>query len=155
MKKITIFFIVVILAIFQVTLLDYFKIYNIKPDLLLIAVVTVSLSFRLKLALSLSVFIGFLKDIFNINTFGLNTLLFPIWTFLIIKLSRKLTLENNFIRALLVVLVIILNNISIRFINLIFGHAIPIGIFLRVTCLESLYTLGVSFLCFRFLCKYA
>lgn len=155
MKKINIFFIIVILAIFQVTTLDYLKIWDIKPDLLLIALVTVSLSFRLRLALSLSVFIGFLKDTFSINTFGLNTLLFPLWTFLIIKLSRKVVLENNFIRALLVILVIIFNNLTTRFINLIFGQSIPIGIFLRVTCLESLYTLAISFLFFKLLFKCA
>lgn len=144
--------IIVILSIFQVTILDYFKIFDARADLFLVSIMVVSLNFGLKWALSLSIFAGILKDALSINTFGINTLLFPLWSFLIIKLSKKISLDNNFIVLAVLCIIVILNDIITRLIFSFFGHFVPMGIFLRITFLESLYTTLVLFLVLRIKC---
>lgn len=150
-KKWIFLFIIVIFAVFEVTILDYFKIFNIKPDLFLIAVLMASLSFAFqsRLAILLSAYSGMLKDILGINPFGINTLLFPLWSFLIIKLSRKITLDNNFISSGAMFVIVILNAAAIKIIFLFSGRFMPWGVFLRTAFLESLYTALVLPLLFR------
>ena len=142
---------IVIFGILEVTILDYFKILGVKPDLFLIYVVMVSLiyTFELQWALFLSVFSGMLKDILATSAFGINTLLFPLWSLLIIKLSRNILIENNFIYAALVLIISIFNNIIIRLINLNLGNFIPLVVFLRITFLESFYTALILPLVFK------
>lgn len=141
MRKWIFLLVITILAIFQVTLLDYFKIFGVKPDLLLISIVIISLCpLKPRWILFFSIFAGILKDALTISTFGINTLLFPLWSLLIIRLSKKISLDNNFIRALLIYIISVFNSIMMKFIFLSLGKSILLGIFLRITFLESLYT---------------
>lgn len=149
MKKWFFLLITVIMGLLQVSVLDYFKLFGVKPDLLLICMVLASLYFELKWALCLSIFAGILKDIFSANIFGINILLFPLWSFIIIKLSKNIPVDNNVIRTLLIFLVVILNNIFIRAIFLFLGKPISWGVSLRVASLESLYTALVVPLAFK------
>jgi len=148
-KKWFFLLITVIMGLLQVSVLDYFKLFGVKPDLLLICMVLASLYFELKWALCLSIFAGILKDIFSANIFGINILLFPLWSFIIIKLSKNIPVDNNVIRTLLIFLVVILNNIFIRAIFLFLGKPISWGVSLRVASLESLYTALVVPLAFK------
>lgn len=142
--------IIVIFSILQVTILDNFRIFNVKPDLLLISVVIASLNFEFKWALSLSIFIGILKDALCINTFGINTLLFPLWAFIIIKLSKKISVDNNFIRAIFVFIIAIFNIIITKLVFLFLNNfVIPWGIFIRTAFIESSYTTLIFPLVFR------
>lgn len=141
--------ILIICGIFQATILDHLRIFDVKPDLILVAVVAASLSSDLKWALFLSIAAGILKDSLSANTFGINTLLFALWSFLIIKLSRKISLDNNFLRAALVFVIIVTNGIIIRLIYFFWGRFIPPGIFLRTLFLEALYTAAVLPLVFK------
>ena len=148
MKWITLL-VIIILGLLQVTVLDYFKVFGIKPDLLLASVVLASLYLELKWVLGLGIFAGSLKDIFSANPLGLNTLLFPLWIFLIINLSRKISIDKDFIRAILIFIIVFFNNIIARIILLLLGKFIPWGVFLRIAFLESFYTAFVSPLVFR------
>ena len=142
---------IVILALLQVTILNYFKIFGVKPDLLLIGAVVAGLfSSDLKGVLFLSVFCGILKDALSTNAFGINTLLFPLWGFLALRLSKKISIDNNLIRAALIFIISVFNFVTARLIFLFFGSTIPMGIFLRIVFLESLYTALVSPLVFKF-----
>ncbi|MCX5702439.1 MAG: rod shape-determining protein MreD [Candidatus Omnitrophica bacterium] len=140
MKKWIIFLVIIILALLQVTFLDYFKVFGARPDLLLISVVIVSFHLGFRRALSSSILAGSLKDIFSANTFGLNILLFPIWSLLLIKLSKKVSIDSDSVRATLIFFIAVFNNIIARMILLFLGNFIPFGVFLRVTLFESLYT---------------
>ncbi len=107
-----IFFIIVFICVaLEVTFLNYFKIFSVKPDLSLIAVVFASLYFDLKWALILSIFVGLLKDTFSLNPFGIYTPLFALYSLLIARLSRKISLENNLILMVLVFIIVIFNNL--------------------------------------------
>lgn len=139
-KKQVFFISILLLGLLEVTILEFLKIFNVKPNLLLISAVVLSLSLEFKLAFALSVFAGLLKDVFSLNAFGINILLFPLWSFLILKLSKKVSLENDIIRIVLIFIVVISNDIIIKLIFSSLGRFIPLGVFLRTTFLEALYT---------------
>ena len=141
---------IIIFALLQVTILNYVNIFNVKPDLLLISVIIASLYFKPLWAISLSIFAGVLKDIFSVNAFGLNSILFFLWSFLIIKLSRKISFDSNYVRLVLIFIIAIVNNIITRLIFLFLGNFISIGLFLRITFIESLYTALIFPLALKF-----
>jgi len=142
---------IVVFCILEVTILNYFRIFGVKPDLFLIFMLLTSIvfTFELKWALFFSIFAGILKDSLVINTFGINTLLFPLWSFLIIRLSRNILIESNFIYALLIAIVAILHDMAARMILLSLGNFIPLVVFLRIMFLESFYTALILPLVFR------
>lgn len=150
-KKPIYFLIILILSVVELSLLDYFKFFHAKPNLLLIAVIVYSLlfAFELKWALGLALFAGFLKDTFSLGSFGINTFLFPLWSFLVIRVSKKIPLDKGIIRVLLVFIVVLLNNIASRLVFSYLGNLIGVGMFLRKGLLESLYTACVSPLLFK------
>ncbi len=130
-------------ALIQTTILDYISIFHVKPDLLLICVVCASLFFEFKWAMLLSISAGFSKDILSINTFGINTILFPLLSLSLIKLSREISLDNNFILMAAVFMIVLISDIIVRLIFLFMGNSIPCGIFLRIAFLEAFYTAAV------------
>lgn len=141
---------IIILALLQATILNYVNIFNVKPDLLLISVIIASLFFQPLWAISLSIFAGVLKDIFSVNAFGLNSILFFLWSFLIIKLSRKISFDSNYVRLVLIFIIAIVNNIITRLIFLFLGNFISLGLFLRIAFIESLYTALIFPLALKF-----
>lgn len=150
MKQWILAFIIVISALLQATVLNCVNIFNVKPDLLLICMVISSISFAPRSAISLSIFSGLLKDIFSASTFGMYTFLFLLWSFLIIKLSRKITFDSHYIQLAIIFIIAVFNNIIIRLIFLFLGNFISWGIFLRITLIESLYTLLTALLILKF-----
>jgi len=149
-KKLIFISVIIILVLLEATVLNYVNIFNVKPDLLLISVIIASLFFAPGWAISLSIFAGILKDIFSVNAFGMNTILFFLWSFLIIKLSRKIIFDSNYIRLALIFIIAILNSIISRLIFLFSGNFISWGIFLRITSVESLYTALIFLLVLKF-----
>lgn len=143
MKNFVFFIFILICAVFQVTFPHFLNIFYVKPDLILASAIISGLTFNTGWALALSVFAGMLKDALSINIFPINTLLFPAWCILVVRVSRKISLDNNFIRIGLMFSVVILNALLIRIINLGLGEFIPMGEFLRIAFLEGLYTASV------------
>lgn len=129
-----------ILVVFQLTSLSYFRLFGVSPDLFLICVFIASLFFELRWSIIFSVLLGIFKDSFSPDTFGLNIILFSLWSFLIVKVSRKITIEDNITRALLLFIVALLQNIISGLLLFYSGGNVPTGIFLRIILLGSLYT---------------
>ncbi len=140
MKKLFFLFIIIILGVLQPTLLDYFKVFSVKPDLLLISVVIASLVFDLRWAFVLSVFAGFFKDIFGTSTFGINTIMFALWSFLIVRLSKEISIDSDTRRIALLFIITAIHNTITGLIFIYSGRLVPLGIFLRVVIVESIYT---------------
>lgn len=137
--------IIIVLAILQATVLDLFKIFNVKPDLLLICVVTASLFFEPKQALIASVVSGIFKDIFYTAPFGSNTILFLLWNLLIAGLSKKISIDYDLIRISLMFIISLFNNVVTGLIIFYLGSFIPLGVFLRNVILGAMYTTAVFF----------
>lgn len=140
MKKFIFFIIILICGILQVTILNNFKIFFVKPDLLLISVVLASLIFEWKWAFAFSLFAGIFKDSFSSAAFGINTILFPIWCILIIELAKQISIDFDLIRIGLLFVISLLQNVSEGAILVSSGSFIPLGIFLRNVTVGSIYT---------------
>ncbi|MBN2830804.1 MAG: rod shape-determining protein MreD [Candidatus Omnitrophica bacterium] len=153
MRPPIVFILTAIFALLQVTLLDYFRIFGAKPDLLLIAVFFGCLFLKQKKAFALGIFSGLFKDIFSLNAFGLNTVLFPAGVILIAKLMRRVSIEDNLSRILLIFVVALLNNIISGLVLVYTGVYIPLGIFLRIIIFSSMYTAAVFYLTIRLTVK--
>lgn len=139
-RYLTFSLIIVILGILQVTFFDAIKIFWLKPDLLLISAVCASLIFNPRAALSFGIFAGIYKDSLTVSYFGMNTLLFSLWVFLLLKLSRKISIEEDYLRLILIFVIALLHNIIYGLIHLYFQAPVSPGIFLRIVILGSLYT---------------
>lgn len=132
--------IILLCGVAQLTVLNSFRIFNLKPDLLLLSAILASLLFRPRGAIFLSAFAGMLKDIFGTNPFGMNISLFCLWSVLIIFLSREIPLEDEYIRLGLVLIVAFIHNIAEGAVLAYSGNFIPAGIFLRIVFIGSVYT---------------
>lgn len=140
MRKFVFLVIVLLLGLLQVTILDWIKLFNLKPDLLLISVVIAALFFNLRWALFFSLFAGIFKDAFATLPFGINTFLFVLWALCIVRLSRQISLEENLLRLVLIFVIALLQNIITGLALVYSGNFIALGIFLRIVLLGSLYT---------------
>lgn len=149
MKYLTVISGICIIGLLQFTLLDHARVFCIKPDLLLAGMVLVSLYLKKWWGVSLSIFAGALKDIFSINALGINSALFFLWSLLLVKLSRKISIDNGFVFMATISIITALNSIIMRLIFLYLGKPISPGIFARIMILESVYTGLVSLLYFR------
>ncbi len=151
MKKWLSLTIILAVALLQVMLVDHFKIFGAKPDLLLITLVILAgfFLFQLRWLLTLAIIAGIFEDIFSANIFGVNTLLFCCWAILIVSISRRMSIDDNLRRAILIFAIALLQSIGTRIISVLWGNPITWGIFLRVSFLSAIYTLIVSPLIFR------
>jgi len=140
-------------ALLQVGLLHDLFFLGAKPDLFLICVIFASLYFEAEYALVMGLLCGILKDVFSIGSFGLNTFLFPILSFLIIKLSRKITLDDTPVLCVAVFLITLAYDIISRITLGYLGVVIPFWAFLRIAFLEALYTSLVFPLALRMIKK--
>lgn len=130
-------------ALLEVTVLHNFRVFQAKPDLFLICVIVASLYFEVEYALGISLLCGGLKDVFGIGSFGLNTLLFPVISFLIMKISRKLVLNDTPVLCAAVFIVSFFYYILCRIALIYLGTAISFWTFLRISFFESLYTAAI------------
>jgi len=140
MKKLIFCMILIASGIIQITLLNYFRLFTIKVDLLLICMVIAALSFPLKWSLFFCLFSGIFKDAFSANDFGINTVLFCLWGFLITKLMRKIAIDNNMMRLLLIAVVTLLHNLLTGIILMYCGVVVPFGVILRMIILSPILT---------------
>jgi rod shape-determining protein MreD len=152
-RKKNFIFLILLFALLQVSLLPYLRLFGTKPDLFLICVVFASLYFDVESALLMSLLCGILKDIFSINAFGLNTFFMPIFSFLIMKISRKLALDDAPVLCVAVFLTTFFYAIINRVVLGYLGTVVPFWGFLRIALIESLYTAIIFPLAFRLIKK--
>lgn len=142
MKNRTFAFVVIASALLQATALNHLRIFSVKPDLLLCSVIFASIFFKDQEALFFSALAGILKDLLSgPSPFGIYTVLFSLSGFVIMQLSKKISLDNHPVRITCVFAVAFLNNILVRLIFFFLGNpVVSLGIFLRILFLEALYT---------------
>jgi rod shape-determining protein MreD len=150
------FFFAVILAvaIFQISLGEALRIFNVKPELLLASVVLFTLICEFRLAVALGIIAGMLKDILSINNAAVNTILFPLWSILVIQAARKISLDTPARQGCLVAVVVMMNSLVLQLFIFPAGGKVPAGIFLRTLFLEPLYTAAVVLAGLRFFKRY-
>jgi len=138
MKKKNFLLVIVACALLEATV--------IKADLLLASVVIASLSFEVGLAFLFSIFAGFLKDSIGIAAFGSNTFLFAIYSVLLVKLAKKISFDNGYLRLALIFIVVLIHNLISGFTLAYSGVNVPAGMFLQIIILKPVYTVLVVWL---------
>lgn len=133
-------------VLISAALLDYFSFFHVKPDLLLICAVAAAVYLPKRSALFFCFLSGLAKDIFSVNNFAANTVLFCLWGWLIIRLSKEFNLEDKYILLGLVAAASLLTNISSRVFFFYASKQVPLGIFLRITVIDCLYTTLIAWL---------
>ena len=150
MSKIIFILSILILTSIQLTLVNVFRVFGIAPNLLLISIVIAGISFELHWAVGLGIMAGFISDIFFVNSFGMNVILYPFWVYLIAILSRKIFIDSNFICIGLMLGIALLHNTAVFILVALFKHSLPApGICLRIVLLEPLYTAAIFPLVFK------
>lgn len=145
MKKLLIIILLIyFFSLLQATILNNFRFFGIKPDLLLVVIVILSVFLEWRWVLFYSLFAGILKDAFCFEPFGVNTVLFPLISYLVYKVSRKISVEDIYALMVVVFAAVILNNSIIRVIFVFSAKIIPSGIFTRGIFIESLYSAVLS-----------
>ncbi|MDD4953782.1 MAG: rod shape-determining protein MreD [Candidatus Omnitrophica bacterium] len=149
MEKRVFFIVILVCALLQVSILDRFSLLGIKPDLLLACALLGAMLFQGGWAFTFSVSCGICKDAFSSGVPAMNTIAFVLWCYFILKLRRQITLDNNLIRALVILILAAIHNIASGLIYIYSGGFLPLGIFLRIVILGPLYTAAVLPLLFR------
>ena len=149
MRKWAFLLISLILLTLQITWPSFLSIFRVKPDLLLVFSIAAVFYLDYPKALLISILCGLLKDIFLPYPMGLNTILFAAWSYLIYRLCRQISAEQDYMRLAIVFLVSLFNNIIILLQSLNSGNLIPAGIILRNLLVSSIYTAAVSPLIFK------
>jgi rod shape-determining protein MreD len=133
-----------IIVLIQATLMHYLRFFGVKPDLLICFIVVTSVYFEWKWALSFSLLAGLFKDLLGSSGLGINIFLMPLWGYLVLRLSRKISIDDPIGLSATVFLAVLLNDIASRFLYLSFGKYVSLGIFLRIAFIEALYTTALA-----------
>ncbi len=140
MKNRVFFGLIIFCALIQSVWLDYFSIFSVKPDLLLICAIAAAAYLPKRNALFFCFLSGMAKDILCVNNFAANTILFCLWGWLVIRLSKEFSLEDEYILIGLVSAASLLNNLASRVFFFYAARQIPAGIFFRIMIIDCLYT---------------
>lgn len=126
--------------------LNYFSFFGVKPDLLLICAIASAVYLPKRSALFFCFLSGLAKDIFSLNHFAANTILFLLWGWLIIRLAKEFNLEDDYILIGLTAAASLFTNLASRIFFWYAARSVPLGIFLRVMVIDCLYTTLIAWL---------
>jgi rod shape-determining protein MreD len=153
-NRFSMYLLLFIALILQMTIVDYLKISGAKPDLMLILVIFFGLFFGVSAGLESGFAAGLSKDIFSTDIFGINTLTLVVTGLMVGLLSPKFFKESRITQAAIVFALALLSMLvhyitgsiisNVTYMNLpeyIFGLMIP----------ASLYTCAVSAIIFPIL----
>lgn len=143
MKKLLYLGLIAAFVLLEPTFLNYFRVFLVKPNLSLTAVFMACIFFNPAWALAFAVFAGILRDSLGISAYGVNTVLFPLWAFLILRLFKKISAENNIVRIAVLSIILVLNSIITKALIQHWGGVVSPWVFIKITTLETLYTVLV------------
>lgn len=132
-------FIAGLLLILQITIFNDFKVFGIKPDLLLILTIFFSLYGGAIFGLSAGISAGFLKDVFSVSSLGINTFSFAIIGISFAVFKNRLFRESIFTQFILIITSCLLMAIVYNLASSS-GLDYPAPIFLKTCFLISIYT---------------
>ncbi len=90
-----------------------------------------------------------LKDILGGQQTAQYTLMLPVWSIVLWKLARKVSVDERFLLAGFILLFVLAHNIVMSVAKSFLSSGIPAGISVRITILEAFYTATLAALCYR------
>jgi len=155
MKKLFFLLTIIILATFGLNWPNFLNFFYCKPDLFLIFMVALVFYTDFKTALLFGILAGLVKDVFLPRGIAINTICFSIGSYLIYRFNRQVSIEDGYVRLVIVLVTALLNNFIIGLQSVATGNIIPPGIFLRNLIIVSVYTAALSPLIFKLTKKIA
>ena len=149
MKKLFFLLAIIILTTLELSWPAFLNFFYCKPDLLLIFMVALVFYTDFKTALLFGILAGLAKDVFLPGALAINTICFSIWSYSVYRLSRQISMEEDYVRGLIVLVAALLNNFIIGLQSVANGNIIAPGIFLRNLIIVSFYTTLLSPLIFK------
>ena len=149
MKNLLLFFAFIIFTLLELLWPNFLCFFSCKPDWLLVFAVSLTFYSDFKIALSFGILSGFVKDAFLPWNWPINTFCFALWIYLIWRLSRQISTEENYVRLALISAAAVLNNLAIGLQGIVLGNLTPAGIFMRNLIIISSYTTLISPLVFK------
>lgn len=139
-RRIILLSIILFFALFEPVWTGYLRVFSVKPDILLLSVVLTAAFLNFWEAVFWGMIAGFLKDIFSVYGIGINTLLFPVWSAVVVRISRKMTIDDDYALMAVAAIVVFFNGAVCRFIFSLSDRDIPFGVSLRVMLISPVYT---------------
>ncbi|MDD5130077.1 MAG: rod shape-determining protein MreD [Candidatus Omnitrophica bacterium] len=155
MKNLSFLLVIIIFTILGIKWPDFLNFFYCKPDLLLVFTVSLVFYTDFKTALVFAILAGMAKDVFLPWGFAVNTICFSLWSYAVARLSRQISVEEDYIRLAIVLVVALLNNFIIGLQSVSAGNIMPPGIFLRNLIIISAYTTLLSPFVFKLTKKIA
>ena len=149
MKKLLFLLIIIVLASLELNWPNFLNFFYCKPDFLLIFMVALVFYTDFRTALLFGILAGLAKDVFLPWPLAMNTICFSIWSYLIYRLSRQISTEEDYVRWAIVLVTVLLNNLVLGLRFIATGNIMPPGIFLRNLIIVIIYTTVVSPLIFK------
>jgi rod shape-determining protein MreD len=146
---------IIILATLGLNWPIFLNFFYCKPDLLLIFMVALVFYTDFKTALIFGILAGLAKDVFLPWSLPVNMICFGIWSYLIYRLGRQISTEENYVRLAVVLAAGLLNNFIVGLQSVSAGNIMPPGIFLRNLIVVSVYSSLLSPLIFKLTKKIA
>lgn len=129
----------IIALILQATLVPLIAVQGIRPDLLLLAVVSSGLLLGKEQGVGIGFFAGLLQDLASGNIFGLNVLSKMTTGYVAGLLERKVFKENILLPVLAIVVATFFNGAITIFLMLVFGHKLDLPLAAMNVAMTSVY----------------
>ncbi len=143
MRKFKFVLVILLAVILQMTIINIFNFFGIRPDFFIVLCFIASIIFKQKTAISFSIFIGVLKDILTVSNFGIHTFLFPLVCLSLRQIKKNISLDNDYIAGFFLLIYILVCDIVINFITRSYSPHISIPVFIRVFLLEAIYSVVI------------
>ena len=146
-KKLFIYFLV--LFIIQIYLSDLFRVFSVRLNLSIPALVNLGINYSLSYALGYGFFLGFLEDLLGNYPWGINSFLFFLSAYLIYRIKIAFVVEGTPFKILIVIIFGLLINIF-KILFLYLYRALPsLDGFLKIMVIYMLFTVILSIPVFK------
>jgi rod shape-determining protein MreD len=140
MKKIIFSAFVLLAALAQSTLMHSIAVFGVKPDLFWIMVMCAALYFESGTAVIFSLSCGLLKDCLGTSSFGVYTVVFPLWSMGISTMLKRISFDHLAVSGFVLGLIVFVNAAILRFMPFVPDGPLSFMAFMRVSVIESAYT---------------
>ncbi len=138
-----------LVAIQSSNFINFLRIENIKPDILISFIAYISLTNNSSVAESVGFFTGLFEDIFSISIFGVNAFTKTIISFGLNKFRTKIFTDKHFSVFIIIFIVSIVNKFLFFLVIIIFDHSVNLYTgMIKIGVPESVYTAVVSIFLF-------
>ncbi|MDI3311411.1 MAG: rod shape-determining protein MreD [Thermoanaerobacterium sp.] len=154
MRSIYKYLLIIFAIVLQTTLMKYIAILGVKPDALLILVISFSLLNGTGESITLSLFGGILVDVLFNNAIGFVTISLLIVAYLTGVLSKNVFKESTFVAFVFVFLGTILYNLIMIFSMLLMKYDLNPPYLLNVVIVQSVYNSLITIFIYRYIVRF-